>query len=136
GSEPGGASSDVHGAGVCGRIAAMLRSALVSVVLVLAACRSPASDPPPSPSPDARETPPADAPETPPADAPETPPETPPASPTTDPGPEPKIPAGSGDYSAALADAREYRRGKIDFEELKRRAVARKLPPHPLGDAY
>lgn len=46
------------------------------------------------------------------------------------------IPAGSADYSAALSDAIEYKTGKISFGELKDRVLARKLPPHKLGDGY
>ena len=46
------------------------------------------------------------------------------------------IPPGSADYSAVLADAIEYKTGKISFGELKDRVLARKLPPHKLGDGY
>ncbi len=46
------------------------------------------------------------------------------------------VPPGSADYSAALADAKAYKKGEISFEELKKRVLARKLPPHRLGDAY
>lgn len=46
------------------------------------------------------------------------------------------IPPGSADYSAVLADARAYKTGRIKFAELRRRVLARKLPPHRLGDAY
>lgn len=46
------------------------------------------------------------------------------------------IPPGSGDYGAVLAEARKYKRGEIDFAALQAWIVARKLPPHPLGDEY
>ncbi len=46
------------------------------------------------------------------------------------------IPPMSSDYSAVLADAIEYKTGKISFGELKDRVLARKLPPHSLGDGY
>ncbi|WP_426735684.1 hypothetical protein [Myxococcus faecalis] len=49
---------------------------------------------------------------------------------------DPRIPEGSADYSAALADSAAYKRGDITFEELQRRVLARALPPHHLGDAY
>jgi len=49
---------------------------------------------------------------------------------------DPPIPQGSGDYAAVLADARAYKRGEIDYPTLEQRVLARKLPPHPLGDAY
>lgn len=49
---------------------------------------------------------------------------------------DPRIPAASADYSAALADSATYSRGEIDFAELTARVIARALPPHPLGDAY
>lgn len=49
---------------------------------------------------------------------------------------DPDIPPGSGDYSAALKDAKLYKSGSISFDELKSRVLARKLPPHPLGCAY
>ncbi|MBK6514627.1 MAG: hypothetical protein IPM79_33045 [Polyangiaceae bacterium] len=48
----------------------------------------------------------------------------------------PKIPAGSGDYSGPLADAVAYKKKEISFDELQKRVLARKLPPHPLGDEY
>lgn len=48
----------------------------------------------------------------------------------------PKIPPGSGDYSGPLADAVAYKQKQISFEELEKRVLARKLPPHPLGDEY
>lgn len=60
------------------------------------------------------------------------PPPRPPGGPTRD----DDIPPGSADYSAALADARLYKRGELSFEELQQRVLARALPPHPLGDAY
>ena len=47
-----------------------------------------------------------------------------------------KVPPDSADYSAALADAKAYKNGEIKFDELKKRVLARKLPPHKLGDAY
>jgi hypothetical protein len=47
-----------------------------------------------------------------------------------------EIPPGSGDYSAVLAEVGEHKRGAISFEELKKRLLARKLPPHPLGCGY
>jgi hypothetical protein len=46
------------------------------------------------------------------------------------------IPQGSGDYSEILADGILYQRGRISFDDLERRVLARKLPPHPLGDGY
>ncbi len=46
------------------------------------------------------------------------------------------IPQGSGDYAGPLADAIAYKRGAISFGELRDRTLARKLPPHPLGDGY
>lgn len=49
---------------------------------------------------------------------------------------DPRIPAGSADYSAALADSAAFERGDISFAVLRARVVARHLPPHPLGDAY
>lgn len=66
---------------------------------------------------------------------PTSPPEsTPPV--TTPPSAPPSIPSGSGDYSAALADAKLYQARQIDLAELQRRVIARALPPHPLGDDY
>jgi len=50
--------------------------------------------------------------------------------------PDVTVPAGSADYSAALADAKAYKRGEIKFDELQKRVLARKLPPHKLGDGY
>ena len=47
-----------------------------------------------------------------------------------------EIPAGSSDYSYALADATLYKEGAISFDELEARVLARHLPPHPLGDGY
>lgn len=47
-----------------------------------------------------------------------------------------EIPAGSGDYASALADASLYKQGTISFDELEGRVLARDLPPHPLGDSY
>ncbi|MCY1083406.1 hypothetical protein [Archangium lansingense] len=47
-----------------------------------------------------------------------------------------RIPPGSADYSAALADATLYKQGALSFAELQARVLARGLPPHPLGDAY
>lgn len=102
----------VRGAGI---VAGMLRGAVVGVVLMIVACGAP-----PSEQPVAR-----------PVSAP-----TVEAAPASDAGPEPVIPEGSADYSAALADARAYRTGRIDFAELQRRVVARDLPPHRLGDGY
>jgi hypothetical protein len=49
---------------------------------------------------------------------------------------DPRIPAGSGDYSSVLADVEQYRSGAIDFATLETRVVARKLPPHSLGCRY
>lgn len=49
---------------------------------------------------------------------------------------DPRIPAASADYSAALADSGAYARGAITFDELRAKVLARALPPHPLGDAY
>lgn len=49
---------------------------------------------------------------------------------------DPRIPAASGDYSSVLADVEEYRNRAIGFDELQRRTLARRLPPHPLGCAY
>lgn len=46
------------------------------------------------------------------------------------------IPQGSGDYSEILADGILYQRGKISYGDLETRILARKLPPHPLGDGY
>jgi hypothetical protein len=48
----------------------------------------------------------------------------------------PIIPKGSGDYSAVLTDAHQYKIGAISFDELQKRILARKLPPHPQGDPY
>jgi hypothetical protein len=47
-----------------------------------------------------------------------------------------RIPPGSADYSAALADATLYKQGAISFAELQARVLARGLPPHRFGDAY
>lgn len=93
-------------------------------LLVALACS--ARDEPPSATPSA-----VAAPTDPPAAATE-------PSPTTD-APaarDPRIPAGSADYSIALADSARYKRGEITFEQLRDRVLARKLPPHPLGDDY
>jgi hypothetical protein len=49
---------------------------------------------------------------------------------------DPRIPAGSGDYSSVLADVEQYRSGAIDYATLEKRVVARKLPPHRLGCRY
>lgn len=49
---------------------------------------------------------------------------------------DPRIPAGSGDYSSVLADVEQYRNHTISFGELQSRTVARRLPPHPQGCAY
>lgn len=46
------------------------------------------------------------------------------------------IPAGSGDYSAVLAEVDQYRSGAVTFEELKKWLIQRNLPPHKLGCAY
>lgn len=51
-------------------------------------------------------------------------------------GRDPRIPAGSADYSGALADSAAYKRADITFEQLRDRVLARKLPPHALGDDY
>lgn len=51
-------------------------------------------------------------------------------------GKKPVIPAGSGDYAGVLADAEAYKDGTIAWPELEKRILGRKLPPHPLGDAY
>lgn len=56
--------------------------------------------------------------------------------PTAVAGRDPRIPAASADYSAALADSAAFERGDISFAVLRARVVARHLPPHPLGDAY
>lgn len=106
-----------------GMVAAMVRSAVVGVFLVMSACKAPPNEQPVSSEPS---TP---APATSPAPTAE-------PAPASDAGPEPVIPPGSADYSAALADARAYKTGRIDFAELQRRVVARKLPPHGLGDGY
>lgn len=47
-----------------------------------------------------------------------------------------RIPEGSADYSESLALAMAYKAGDIDFDELKRRVLEKKLEPHPLGDSY
>jgi hypothetical protein len=47
-----------------------------------------------------------------------------------------EIPSGSGDYASALADATLYKQGAISFGELEARVLARRLPPHSLGDGY
>ncbi len=60
----------------------------------------------------------------------------PPGMPPERTSPPSRIPKGSADYSAALADATAYKLGEISFEELQTRVIARALPPHPLGDAY
>jgi hypothetical protein len=46
------------------------------------------------------------------------------------------IPEGSGDYSAVLALAKQLKAGTTSFEQFSKAIVARKLPPHKLGDAY
>lgn len=107
-----------------GIVGPMSRRSFVSVIVVLAACTPPASEK--STSSPMSSDPPAPAPTA----------DTKPPPPAPDPGPEPELPPGSADYSAALADARAYRRGQIEFAELQRRVVARGLPPHPLGDGY
>lgn len=47
-----------------------------------------------------------------------------------------EIPPDSGDYVSALADATLYKQGAISFDELEARVLARRLPPHSLGDGY
>ncbi len=47
-----------------------------------------------------------------------------------------RIPPGSADYSAALADATLYKQGSLSFAGWEARVLARGLPPHRLGDAY
>jgi hypothetical protein len=111
--------------GRAGMVAAMLRGGVVGVLLVVSACKAPPNEPSMSADPSTPAPVPASAPNAEPA----------PAA-ASDPGPEPVIPPGSADYSAALADARAYRTGRIDFAELQRRVVARDLPPHGLGDGY
>lgn len=66
----------------------------------------------------------------------EAPPRPPGMSTPAEPSRDSRIPAGSADYSAALADASAYKRGELSFEELQKRVIARALPPHPLGDDY
>lgn len=46
------------------------------------------------------------------------------------------IPEGSGDYRAVLALARRHQAGTMTFDELSQAVLARKLPPHRLGDGY
>lgn len=110
------------------------RTALVLAALSLGAvhCREPDvaavyGGPPPSASPDA-------------AVASTTPPEPvvpPPSSAgATLPSTPDVIPPGSGNYSEVLALVTRYRRGKMGWAELERAIVARKLPPHRLGDDY
>lgn len=47
-----------------------------------------------------------------------------------------RMPEGSADYRDVLADVLRFDKGKISFEELTARIVARKLPPHRLGCEY
>lgn len=49
---------------------------------------------------------------------------------------DPKVPAGSGDYSKMLALAVRYHHGKLTFAQLTAEVVKAKLPPHPLRDGY
>ncbi|MCP3168361.1 hypothetical protein [Myxococcus qinghaiensis] len=72
----------------------------------------------------------------PPEDSLPPPPRPPGMPPRGGPARDPRIPEGSADYSAALADATAYKRGDISFDELRRRVLARELPPHRLGDGY
>ncbi len=46
------------------------------------------------------------------------------------------IPPGSGDYSAVLALAKQLKAGHSTFEQFSAAILARKLPPHKLGDGY
>ena len=47
-----------------------------------------------------------------------------------------KMVAGSADYSRTLRLVLEFKKGKLTIEELSKRIVALKLPPHHLGCGY
>jgi hypothetical protein len=47
-----------------------------------------------------------------------------------------EIPEGSGDYREVLELAERYKSGAITFEQLQDAIIAKKLPPHSLGDGY
>ena len=105
----------------------MTRGVVPKVALMAVMACKPTSE-------EAASTPPSS---TPPSSTPEDPTTKAPATNTPAPAiDEPPIPQGSGDYAAVLADARAYKRGEIDYKALEQRILARKLPPHPLGDEY